>query len=447
MQTTENPKYICPLHVGECNGSILSKFQDFSAGLYPDSVTAIVETATAPVTAEKLKPKPKPAPKPVVKNDDDDEQEEEPEPEEEPEEVDAEETNVDDQEQGVDLDDITPMVCNVCDETVDAHPAGTWHDGWGCDWPGHEGENFCFSTSDPVYGCPTITQCNWGVCQTCYTNYMAEQKNEQQASGGAENVLNVPQPEGTKSAYNTAYYCEIKNVRFEMPPEGDDAEYLLMIVEYNVRGDMSLGSLQDPSTSTVLCGSSNVYSSHSIKVYFQDAFQNRGELIYQIPASEVTQFAEQPVRFVFGEGGYSEAKLVMPNANLENQEVTLPMCASGTHVMIMSDYAKGDYAPGYICEVCNEGKHGFRWFCLECCSDKCFSCEPLQVCPAAKCKKGNGEEHALERCSGTKYGGRRCDVCKRTQLQYDPEFYHCSEHNYDLCLICASKEQAAVQQQ
>lgn len=40
--------------------------------------------------------------------------------------------------------------------------------GWICDWPHHQGAN-SFRNTDPVYGCPTVVQCNWGLCATCYT--------------------------------------------------------------------------------------------------------------------------------------------------------------------------------------------------------------------------------------------------------------------------------------
>lgn len=47
------------------------------------------------------------------------------------------------------------------------HPAGTWHNGWSCDWPTHQGPN-TFRGDDPVWGCDTIISCNWGACATCW---------------------------------------------------------------------------------------------------------------------------------------------------------------------------------------------------------------------------------------------------------------------------------------
>lgn len=440
MQVTENPKYICPLHVGECNGGNLSKFQDFNPALYPDSITAITDSTPA------APPKPAAiAPKKVVADDDDEEG------------IplgggdDDQDVNFDENGDAVDhvqaiwngggdSNDAT-ICCKVCDEGVSKLPPGTWPDGWGCDWPGHEGQNFHFTSADPVYGCPTIMDCNWGVCETCYNNYIATKKDENDEN----EVLNVPQPEGTKSVYNAAYYCEIKNVRFEEAPPPNNEEYVFMVVEYNVRGDMSLGELQDPSSSRILCGDSDYYAS-STKVFLKDKFQNRGELVYHIPIDDIENFATSPVRFTFGEGGYSEAKLVMPNSTLDSQEVQFPFCSNDKHVMIMSDYHEGGYASGYVCDICRESKTGYRWFCKECSSDKCFSCEPMQVCPAATCGHKGSDPHPLDRCSGAKLGGKNCDICRRRQLQFDPEYYHCgSNHNYDLCLECASKQQAKKQ--
>ncbi len=40
MDQSRNPKFICPLHVGEYNSDgALTKFSDFSPGLYPDHLT------------------------------------------------------------------------------------------------------------------------------------------------------------------------------------------------------------------------------------------------------------------------------------------------------------------------------------------------------------------------------------------------------------------------
>lgn len=422
MSVTNNPKYICPLHVGECSGGNLAKFQDFNPALYPDSITAIMDAPPAAAAPATNTAKPatiaKAAPPPAPAADDHGNGEGEEEVKEEEEEA-AEITGEE-------------MSCQVCALPLSLHSAGTWSNGWGCDWPGHEGENH-FTNKEPVYGCPTIKTCNWGVCQTCWNDFHESKQNE--AKGDEEGVMiAVDQPEGTKSAYNESYYCEVEKLVFKAAATDT---VLTLVVYYNVRGDMSLGPLQDPKSSSVYAGD-HKFTAQDSKVYFSDAYQNKGELYYHVTEEEIEMFTTHRVVFEFGSGGYSSAVLTIPNS--EYKECVLPICSTGNHIMIISDYHDGPYASGYCCDICRGGKSGFRWFCSECSSDKCFSCEPLRAM-FPKCNQG----HDMERCSGNKFGGRRCDVCRRTRLQNDPEFYHCTQDNYDLCLGCASSQQAEVQ--
>ena len=376
-----------------------------------------------------------------MNDDDDEEQEQDEEPTEEEtnedKDDDANENDADEEEEVIaehndddnseDDDNHHAMMCNVCDSSLQLYPPGTWSDGWTCDWPGHEGPNEGFKASDPVYGCPTINDCDWGVCQKCYEDF-----HQSLTIQNEQDVATVFQPEGTKSVYNSSYYCEVQKIAFKVD---ENQGLVIFIVYYNVRGDMSLGHLQDPSSSTLRCGS-NVYHSTDIKVYFSDLYQNRGELIYHIPPNDIELFGTEKVEFIFGESSYSAARLIMPNSTYH--ECNFPKCSSGDHTMTISDYHDGSYRGGFGCDVCRLLKNGFRWFCGECQSDKCFSCEPIQVMNV-QCPTG----HDLERCSGNKHGARRCDLCKRSGLVHDPEFYHCTADGYDLCLACASKQQLA----
>jgi hypothetical protein len=404
MQATNNPKFICPLHVGECNGGNLSKFIDFNPSLYPDSITAIADTAPSKPETAVVAP-----PKAPVANDTGTAVEEE------------EEVGGDEPE--------NEITCQVCYEHLTLLPAGTWNDGWRCDWPGHEGEN-CFTTHDRLYGCPTVHECNWGVCQTCWDTYHNDKTGEVE---DPKESLNVPQPQGTKSVYNADYYCEVKQVRFEQY----DDDHVRFVVEYNARGDMSLGKLQDPKTSYLECNGVRIPTS-DVNTYFSDKYQNRGELVYLLTEDTVTDLLQHKVQFFFGVDGYSGATLILPNS--EYKVVEMPYCPIG-HVMTISDYAEGDYASGFCCDLCRAGKFGFRWFCEHCSSDKCFSCEPLRAM-FPKC--GMNEDHELVRSSGLQYGSRNCDKCKRSRIQGDPEYYHCIEDGYDLCLKCASEQQLAI---
>ncbi len=55
MASTDNPQFICPLHVGDCIGGVLTKFIDFSPSLYPDSLVAVAPDTSEPKGAAKPK--------------------------------------------------------------------------------------------------------------------------------------------------------------------------------------------------------------------------------------------------------------------------------------------------------------------------------------------------------------------------------------------------------
>ena len=104
----------------------------------------------------------------------------------------------------------------------------------------------------------------------------------------------------------------------------------------------------------------------------------------------------------------------------------------------------------------------FRWICFQCQTDRCFYCEPprsfvphcrAHITPAANTAStadataavSNSTdtlvEHQMVKCSGIdRYGARACDHCGREHLQYDPEFYHCLQDDYDLCWQCACEQ-------
>ena len=73
-----------------------------------------------------------------------------------------------DQEEGNEEHDFIPgLNCGNCEESIFLLPKRTWPDNWGCDYRNHRGENYCFASDDPLYGCQNVYTCNWGVCQTC----------------------------------------------------------------------------------------------------------------------------------------------------------------------------------------------------------------------------------------------------------------------------------------
>ena len=51
------------------------------------------------------------------------------------------------------------------------------------------------------------------------------------------------------------------------------------------------------------------------------------------------------------------------------------VCTSGLHQLIISTYASGEYAHGWMCNMCQRSHTGARWFCKACSEDICFECK------------------------------------------------------------------------
>ena len=61
------------------------------------------------------------------------------------------------------------IVCGKCRKNISG--PRYFPDGWGCDWPEHEGRKFGMTAADAGYGCDncdTIGGCDWAVCQVCW---------------------------------------------------------------------------------------------------------------------------------------------------------------------------------------------------------------------------------------------------------------------------------------
>jgi hypothetical protein len=59
-----------------------------------------------------------------------------------------------------------PPYCGKCSEGLSEQSPGTWGTGWGCDSAEHQGPNR-FMREDCVWGCPTVMECDWGLCGNC----------------------------------------------------------------------------------------------------------------------------------------------------------------------------------------------------------------------------------------------------------------------------------------
>eukprot|EP01033_Poteriospumella_lacustris_P005209 gene5209-3720_t len=314
-EITNNPKYICPLHVGECDKGILTKFVDFSAALYPET----------------LEPKNCRLPPPGGASYDEGDNQVEDEKQDEEEEAPAaeEETDVEPpQAPPTDDEGNGEVYCQKCQSGMIANSLGELPPGipWGCDFPGHEGPNN-FQTPQLYYGCASAMTCNYALCPTCYE-----------------------------------------------------------MIQHS---------------KTVIASS--------------EAKKNQGQSKHD---NEIT--VDQPQGSTY-------------------RDTSFPRDAKG-HVMIISNYSQNGYRTGFVCDICRTHKPvSYRWFCQSCHADQCFRCTPSQVLHPVCSRR-----HSMDRYTSKpkSYGSVRCDLCKRRQLENDPEFYHCEDCKYDLCLTCASKQVA-----
>eukprot|EP01033_Poteriospumella_lacustris_P014737 gene14737-10542_t len=381
-EITNNPKYICPLHVGECDKGILTKFVDFSAALYPET----------------LEPKNCRLPPPGGASYDEGDNQVEDEKQDEEEEAPAaeEETDVEPpQAPPTDDEGNGEVYCQKCQSGMIANSLGELPPGipWGCDFPGHEGPNN-FQTPQLYYGCASAMTCNYALCPTCYemiqhskTVIASSEAKKNQGQSKHDNEITVDQP-------------------------------------------------QDASSSRVHLAGTELRSIDKT-IYITDFYQQRGELLFVVPASLKEAFYSTRVTFVFGASGYSDALLTFPGSTY--RDTSFPRDAKG-HVMIISNYSQNGYRTGFVCDICRTHKPvSYRWFCQSCHADQCFRCTPSQVLHPVCSRR-----HSMDRYTSKpkSYGSVRCDLCKRRQLENDPEFYHCEDCKYDLCLTCASKQVA-----
>lgn len=309
---------------------------------------------------------------------------------------------------------------------------------WGCDFPGHEGPND-FRTPQLYYGCTSAMTCNYALCPTCYdmiqhskTVIASTEAKKNQGQSKHDDEITVDQPQGTRSRYNDDYYCDVEQITLR----AQDDNSVHVAVTFNVRGDGSLGGLQDASSSRIHLAGNELHSINQT-IYIADYYQQRGELLFVVPASLKDAFYSTRVTFVFGASGYSDALLTFPGSTY--RDTSFPRDAKG-HVMIISNYSQSGYRTGFICDICRSHKPvSYRWFCQTCHADQCFRCTPSQVMHPVCSRR-----HSMDRYTSKpkSYGSVRCDVCRRRQLENDPEFYHCEDCKYDLCLTCASKQVA-----
>ncbi len=323
---------------------------------------------------------------------------------------------------------------------------------WSCDWPGHEGAN-AFHGKDCFFGCPTVMTCNWCVCEQCVNIMEAlaaetHTDSDKDFTNDAENedtfapVITM-QPAGTVSKYtsNDKYYCQVKCITVSAVRDTDAVTKEVSVhltLDFNLRGDGSLGPLQDPAASTLHVSVDEdaeeiVFRPVSLVVYTRDVYQITGLLHYDIPPTACPSLFQKRVTFQCGSSGYSLALLVIPESTYRSDD--RPICTRD-HQMVMSDYCLEGYVTGYVCNKCRSLKKGTRWLCLQCHDDYCFDCSPASLLDPL-CLRRHVMVHTFKK--PPEYGGApRCDCCKKEGLQTS-DFYHCTPCGYDLCVSCAHK--------
>jgi len=122
----------------------------------------------------------------------------------------------------------------------------------------------------------------------------------------------IIQPNPTVSIYNFSYYCGVISV--EVIQRGLN---LIVEVAFDVRGNQSLGAIQDPHMSTLLVGALRLRRI-AAAINDRDARRITGTLSYEIDITQCENLNVEPVHFIYGEGGYSKARLLTPYCGAMN---------------------------------------------------------------------------------------------------------------------------------
>ncbi len=141
---------------------------------------------------------------------------------------------------------------------------------------------------------------------------------------------------------------------------------------------------------------------------------------------------------------FSHFSSAVPADDDTKNSLPLSACQVMGHVMLISDYAGGGYAGGYICDLCTKQGTGWRWLCRPCSCDICLNCRPLQPLHDVACVF-HERRHAMEVCVGDVYGKKQCDECERKDLQNDPMYYCCLVADNYLCIGCASQRHVELE--
>lgn len=274
-----------------------------------------------------------------------------------------------------------------------------------------------------------------------------------------EGITFLDQPGGTSSRYNSSYYCDILEVGVDQTK---------LVVGFNVRGDGSLGSLQDPMTSKISIGNWQVHASRC-KTKIKNIYQIAGELEFDVDVEDSSiGVLSSSVYFTFGQSGYSSALLQIPGA--ENiVEIPNPVIVTcHEHPLVV---ATGE-GYGWACDGmnlpggCKSGCTGFyqttgwdRYRCPSGCNyDLCRLCilsymsedqnqsyEHLHLPELSSVVHVNTHSHPLTinkndngwACDGRKEAEGCKSGCTGFRQSYGWKRYRCNACDFDYCENCA----------
>jgi hypothetical protein len=277
------------------------------------------------------------------------------------------------------------------------------------------------------------------VCEFCWADIKSADKAEADEDDEEEQKIpEVEQPQGTISRYNEFFYCEVQKMKVapHTADEGVDIQ-----VTINVRGD-GTSPLQTPEGSRFIVDGKAVNVTPKVAYMSRDAYQILAVLTYQVTDESIlNDLGTKLVEFKYGSAGYKPVRVFVPGS-LYRADMA-PTDEAG-HKTVISNYSEGNYATGFVCNICNKSGLGERWFCQDCSADFCFNCNPAGVV-YPNCANG----HAMTRFTKMPpdYNDKtrvNCDECKARSIHLNYEFYHCTEGcRYDLCISCAAaKDQA-----
>lgn len=121
----------------------------------------------------------------------------------------------------------------------------------------------------------------------------------------------IEQPEGIRSVYNAQYACTAKSL-------GVDEENKQIYIRFAIKCDLSLGSLQSPSSSTLKID--NVLFSDPDKFLLTNTDKEKnGYLRFEIisPIDWNVDSNKTSIEFAYGQSGYSYCKLVLKEKSID----------------------------------------------------------------------------------------------------------------------------------